>query len=403
MGKTVSMSVGRVAVLHDIRHSISENVDPTLTYRNEILVDKLADFKYDIEAYTNAKYQPFIDEYNQKQSRDDRKKNKPYTELLAEENGKLLQKAQENKRKGIKIAVRKPTKIMHEYVLQVGDRESDGVSNPHTDLKKHKEYAREVVEQIKQQYAHVDVVLAVLHADEPNGTPHLHLLVQFDGENYKQGLSHQISMSRALELDGFARSNNRGDYAINRWVDDIKNTIMTDKLKSIFHEDREIVGEHRKHEDVRIFRQKAREEEKALQEQREELDSYNKSQWQLLNDAHAELVTYRDKLVEQTNSLDADKNMLTTEQAEFEAYKEAQLQILHDKETSLLQYEQLGINYLSRAKQIYNNLSNEAEFQESKAKLYRQSIQRIDNVQVQLNESLLPTMPSREKQRTISL
>ena len=41
MSQTVSMSVGRVAILHDIRKEISDNVDQTLITRNEIFIDKL--------------------------------------------------------------------------------------------------------------------------------------------------------------------------------------------------------------------------------------------------------------------------------------------------------------------------------------------------------------------------
>ena len=40
MGKTVSMSVGRVAIFHDIRKEISANVDHSLTKNNVIFIDK---------------------------------------------------------------------------------------------------------------------------------------------------------------------------------------------------------------------------------------------------------------------------------------------------------------------------------------------------------------------------
>lgn len=267
MSKTISMSVGRVAVLHDVRKEISANVDEELTKNNSVFVDKLAEYNYSIEAYTNTKFQPVIDQYN------DGKKNcrqihETYTEYVQKQNEKLIAKYDENKSAGIKRNPRNTTKLCHEYVLQVGDRDSNGVTS--ADIEQNREYCRKVLEDIQNKYKHVDVLLATYHADEPNGTPHMHILVQFTGEEYQRGLSKQISMSKALELDGFERSQNRGDYAINRWTKDVQDTIMTNRLQEVFHEDRAVLNEGRSHDDIRIFREKAKEEAKALQEMRSE-------------------------------------------------------------------------------------------------------------------------------------
>lgn len=267
MGLTTSMSVGRVAIMHDIREEISANIDPKLTFQNEIFIDKLAAYNHDIEAYTNARFQPVLDEYNSKQSRPERKKDKSYVEYIKDENDKLLAKDKDNKSKGIKRAIRKPTKLCHEYVIQVGNRETNGTLK--SDIELNKRFCREVLEEIQNKYPHAEILLATYHADEPNGTPHMHILVQFVGEGYKQGLSQQLSISKALECDGLERSNNRGDYAINRWTKDIQDTIMTDTLKKMFQEDREVIGETRAHEDIRFFREKARVEAEALEERAE--------------------------------------------------------------------------------------------------------------------------------------
>lgn len=272
MSKTISMSMGRLAPLHDVRLDISANVDSRLTYRNSIFIDKLADYGYSIEAYTDAKFQDTIDEYNSKQTREDRKKKKSYTELLADENRKLIEKSRNNKEKGITTSMRKPTKLAHEYVLQIGDRISDGTLDLRTSIEAHRKVAYETLRKIQERYPHIDILLATFHADEPLGTPHMHLIVQFTGEGYKQGLSRQISMSKALELDGFERSNNRGNYAIVRWCEEVKDDIIEPKMKEIMHEEREELGEHRKHEDIRIFREKARKEEMAIQEKRDALE-----------------------------------------------------------------------------------------------------------------------------------
>lgn len=262
MSQTVSMSVGRVAILHDIRKEISANVDQTLITRNEIFIDKLKKYNYDLKAFTNDKFQKFIDEYNSKQSRPERRKTRSYVEMIEEENKKLINKAEDNKKKGIKSSVRKPTQLAHEYVLQIGNKDTNSTLT--ADVEKNKQYCREVLEEIEKKYPHVEVLLATYHADEPQGTPHMHILVQFTGEGYKQGLNKQISISKALEQDGFERSNNRGDYAINRWVEDVKDNIMTPKLERIYGEEREILNDKRSHEDIRFFRKKAKEEAEAL-------------------------------------------------------------------------------------------------------------------------------------------
>ena len=359
MSKTISMSVGRLAPLHDVRHDISANVDSRLTYRNTIFIDKLADYDYSIEAYTDAKFQNAIDEYNRKQVRECRKKKKTYTELLADENKKLIEKNKQNREKGIATSTRKPTKLAHEYVIQIGDRISDGTLDPQTSIDAHRRIAEETLAEIQKKYPHIDILLAVFHADEPNGTPHLHIIVQFTGEEYKQGLSRQISISKALELDGFARSNNRGDYAINRWCEDVKDNVIEPKMNTIMHESRELLGEHRQHEDIRIFREKAKQEEKAIQEQRDELKSHVDSQMLRLGRIHDKLELQRDKL--DTESKELNK-------------KKVQLESFSDR-TSDMFNEALCI--LDSSKKLYKALNKEQQ------SLYQKPLQK-------LNEQLLP-------------
>ena len=165
MSQTVSMSVGRVAILHDIRKEISANVDQTLITRNEIFIDKLKKYNYDLKAFTNDKFQKFIDEYNSKQSRPERRKTRSYVEMIEEENKKLINKAEDNKKKGIKSSVRKPTQLAHEYVLQIGNKDTNSTLT--ADVEKNKQYCREVLEEIEKKYPHVEVLLATYHADEP--------------------------------------------------------------------------------------------------------------------------------------------------------------------------------------------------------------------------------------------
>lgn len=322
MSMTVSISKGRTAILHDIREEISANVDEKLIENNEIFINELDQYDNNLVAYTDAHFQPYIDEYNEGK-KNCRQIHETYTEHIAKENEKLIAKAEENKRKGVKASVRKPTQLAHEYVLQFGNRENNSTLPMENELEEkdgktivkpeyyermraNKEGLREALEQLREKYPHAHVLLATYHQDEPNGTPHMHILVQFEGEEYSKGLSHQISISKALELDGLERSQNRGDYAINRWTKDISDNILETQLEKHLSQEREILGEHRKHEDLPFFREKAKAEAEALKAERE-----------LTQDTHDRLDGEIDRKREQAEAL-KEGGAYTNEQGERE-------------------------------------------------------------------------------------
>ena len=311
MSMTVSISKGRTAILHDIREEISANVDEQLIENNEIFINELDQYNNNLVAYTDAHFQPYIDEYNEGK-KNCRQIHETYTEHLAKENDKLIAKAEENKRKGVKASVRKPTQLAHEYVLQFGNRENNSTLQMEGEteeqykerMQNNKEGLREALEQLREKYPHAHILLATYHQDEPNGTPHMHILVQFEGEEYSKGLSHQISISKALELDGLERSQNRGDYAINRWTKDISDNILEPQLEKHLSQEREILGEHRKHEDLPFFREKAKAEAEALKAERE-----------LTQDTHDRLDGEIDRKREQAEAL-KEGGAYTNEQGE---------------------------------------------------------------------------------------
>lgn len=101
------------------------------------------------------------------------------------------------------------------------------------------------------------------------GTPHLHLLVQFVGEGYVKGLSHQVSISKALQCDGFERGGSRRTgYSLSRWAKDVEDNVMEPLLK-FFREEREILDEKRPHDDTAVFRVRAKQEELYMQQESE--------------------------------------------------------------------------------------------------------------------------------------
>ena len=58
MGLTVSMSRGRIAIEHDLRQYIPNNVDENMTQFNKVLIDKLQGKT--LAEYTNEYMKPKI-------------------------------------------------------------------------------------------------------------------------------------------------------------------------------------------------------------------------------------------------------------------------------------------------------------------------------------------------------
>ena len=362
MAQTLSMSVGRVAVLHDTRDILSDNVDPTLSHNNMKLIDKLEPFGYDIEAYTNARFQPVIDAYNAKQTRADRRKTKPYVDLVKDENAKLIAKAKQYKEQGINKTVRKPTELVREYVVQVGDHESNGTLT--SDMAKNQEFAKKFLEEFQEKYPHVEVLLAEFHGDEPNGTPHLHMLTQFVGEGYSQGLPQQISTSKALECDGIARSSKRADgFSLERWLNQVKDETMEPLMHDIFQEERLELNDSREHMPTHVFRRRAKEEAKELEEKQDELLQ-----------TRDKLVEFRNTLVHSSEMFDRNvkhfeeqkKQLLENEiQQNQQAYNLASVQMmLADREKAVKEQEQRASAHLGQAVQKHKNaveLMNKAQ------------------------------------------
>lgn len=381
MALILSFSKGNLSPYHDMRiGKIPDNVDPNLMCNNCVMIDKLGSFDYDIESYTNEKFQPIIDAYNVKQTRDNRKKTKPYVELLKEENEKLIKKAEENKKEGKKTSVRKPTPIALEYVMQFGNRDTNGTIAPSTNMEQNKYAAYLFLQKFQKKYPHMNILLATFHGDEPNGTPHLHLVLQPTGENYKQGLEQQISLSKALECDGSERKNVRGDYAIERWLNDVKDGIMEDILKEVFQEERE-----------------------ATQKAKGEYETYVTSQDQRLIQVHDKLVEHRDRLTETKTALDTERNSLTEEKVKFDEYKALEIQTLQKQKSALDKREQQLDSFTKRASEMF---SEALELLSKAKKLYKLldvTHQALYNKQItQLDERLLPHK-KKQKQRSKSL
>ncbi len=226
-----SISVGRVAYKHDTRQTRTKNVDPNLTKYNVELVNKLAKYDGDIEAFVNKRMQPVIDRYNEGK-KPSRKIKEKYTDYRAH-NKNLA-----------------GSPLSYEAVIQLGDKDTLGgsfyrefqaaIKAGDTDKvksmkDKYTEAYSGVLEAMRTKYTHVEVVGAWIHFDEPGGTPHMHVNYVPFGDQQK-GLSKQVSIGRALACDGIERVQSRaeakelGGYQMTKWFNQIHEGIIQPAL-----------------------------------------------------------------------------------------------------------------------------------------------------------------------------
>ena len=243
-----SCSEGRVAKDHDFRKTKRNNVDSSLSQDNHIFIDRLQGKS--IESYTNEKMQGYIDEYNQGK--------KPSRQIKSD----YVTWHNNNKNLG---------KLAYEFVMQFGEHEDLGRTYYESQGEQHERVKKifidtygEWINEFQEQFPHLEVLYAVAHLDEPNGTPHIHMCIQPMGEDYKKGLSHQIAIGKALGLDGIERVEKRGQlgeeggFQLKRLYRKIHHEIQNPTLERMgFEIKQEIEG--RKHIDSLLYPTAARE------------------------------------------------------------------------------------------------------------------------------------------------
>lgn len=174
MGKSVSVTLGKGSLNHNNRVFSTENVDPSLTPNNVVLVrQRLAD------AY-NEIFGKALEDYNRKQKRNDRKIPDYLEHIRHSKNGE---------------------KEFYEIIVQIGNRYDTGILTADAPLAKEimMQYFREFVE----RNPNMRVFNAVIHMDEKEGTPHLHMDFIPVAKEQSRGLEVRNSMRQALQQQGF--------------------------------------------------------------------------------------------------------------------------------------------------------------------------------------------------------
>lgn len=175
MGKSVSVIMGKGSLNHNNRVFTTKNVDPSLTSQNVIL--RHQNLK---DAYQDA-FGKALEKYNAKQKRKDRRIIDYLEHIQKSKNGE---------------------KPFYEIVAQIGDRYNTGIKSADAEIAK--QILHEYYFDFVTRNPHMKVFNAVIHMDEFDGTPHLHLDFIPVATGQKQGLETKNSMRKALEQQGFA-------------------------------------------------------------------------------------------------------------------------------------------------------------------------------------------------------
>lgn len=178
MPKTISFHNGieysRGHNIRDERYTAKqEHIDKSLKNQNVTLRDIPVRQAYD-EIFGQA-----VKEYNSKQKRTDRKITNYYEKIKAD------------KRKH----------PVYECIVQIGDRNDTGNS-----AELEKQALIKFVETWEQRNPNLHLIGAYIHADEPDGTVHLHL-DYIPVAQCTRGMSIQNSLDRALQQQGFHSEN----------------------------------------------------------------------------------------------------------------------------------------------------------------------------------------------------
>ena len=193
MGKTLSFGKGKGNIRHNNREFVTDNVD------RDRIADNITYVKQDLhDAYVEC-FQSAIDEYNARQTRNDRMKS-------------LDGYMDEIKRNQ---ANRNGEKLFYEQVVGIGDMYDSGIISKPEEAEKCKEVLDHYAREFQQRNPNLHVFNMVLHMDEQ--TPHLHIDYIPRAEGYKQGLQVRNSLSKALENQGLKSARQQKDNNTISW------------------------------------------------------------------------------------------------------------------------------------------------------------------------------------------
>lgn len=330
---SISIAKGKGSMAHNNREFITENVDKdrikdNIVYKQESLTD----------AYEHC-FGQAIQDYNDKQKRNDRKINgvKSYINKI------------KNSKNG--------EKLFYENVVQVGNMFDSAIGSEQGELCK--KILDDYMKSFQERNPNLYVFNAVLHLDEQ--TPHLHIDYIPIATDYQKGLSVRNSLDKALKQQGVEGKSNKFENRTIAWQKGEKDHI----------------------EILMNARGLQRAEDKGLDQEHLTVNQYKA----VVNDIRNEVKALPKKIEAKPTLFDKEKVTVNKKDLE-QLEKRARLSLTHERNAKSLKNE-LEIE-LSKTKKLKNDLENEidslrlerAEAQEQ-VKLYQDKY----NSQISLNRS----------------
>ena len=353
---TISNTSGHCSEEHSRRSYIPFSADKVLTDCNVIIYDCGND-----RQHLNDKARPYIQKYNSRQKRNDRKKDYEDDYVAALEDGRACFGKGDKKEKPF-----------HHDVIQIGNREDFGITDKDFDVRywrklkktgksdaaskyvlEHRNTDRKVNEAIQilceiaeeirdnkdNMYSNILVHGLTVHCDEPNGTPHLDFRYSIFTDNEKTGVPWRVSDHKGLAKMGFTTESKLVDgqdepemfTALQKFRESI-NTRIEEKMKEHGWE-RKYLNEHRKHLSTAQY-----EAERTLLDAEREAERVICEAEDIYSDYMDEVEAERRKLKSDRDELESVRKKLSDfleSEIGIEAYRRYMeaCKVIHDDET----------------------------------------------------------------------
>ncbi|WP_317856051.1 plasmid recombination protein [Chakrabartyella piscis] len=226
MKRTISIAKGKGSIGHNNRDFKAENVDADRVHLNTCFVNE------DLKKVYHKLFDEALENYNNKQKRNDRKIPDYYE----------------------KIRTSKQEKLSYEIIVQVGDFEDMNAKSDNGKLAE--EILKKYMADFQKRNPTLYVFSAHLHMDE--ATPHLHIdFVPYTSGN-KRGLETKNTLKGALNQLGF-NGGTKSSTELNQWQDTEKEVVAKIMLEHGIEWEKK--GTQKKHLSVENYKAEKRAEE----------------------------------------------------------------------------------------------------------------------------------------------
>ena len=353
---TISNTSGHCSEEHSRRSYIPFSADKVLTDCNVIIYDCGND-----RQHLNDKARPYIQKYNSRQKRNDRKKDYEDDYVAALEDGRACFGKGDKKEKPF-----------HHDVIQIRNREDFGITDKDFDVSywrklkkageldaaskyvlKHRntdtkvneaiqilcEIAEEIRDNKDNMYSNILVHGLTVHCDEPNGSPHLDFRYTIFTDNERTVVPWRVSDHKGLAKMGFTTESKLVDgqdepemfTALQKFRESI-NTRIEEKMKEHGWE-RKYLNEHRKHLSTAQY-----EAERTLLDAEREAERVICEAEDIYSDYMDEVEAERRKLKSDRDELESVRKKLSDfleSEIGIEAYRRYMeaCKVIHDDET----------------------------------------------------------------------